>query len=806
MSITRLPEAPSVPVRAALPAIGTARRGDVVHVGDKAYEHTGRFWRPIHQTFTPETVMRREYANEFLDPRATRTADFEKDIGTFTLITNDAPAGTAEVPAAPTPTSITNVFTPTATVHYPVQASNTGSPRGQAIKEGQTIHVRAAGKLVVGNATTDIYCYLYYYDSAGAALTGNSLNRRVGYKSDAAVGTWYQFEGFDTAPKNAAFAKIVFLVDGVTVSSSTEFRGTNFHFVVEPDSDVSEFVSGDITGIKPGTWLGTANNSRSKRSLDVGTPDPTVQWGFNDHAAADGLIPAAADAQLCAEVGANCTRLGFVPGKVAASQAVYNQGPAAWDWSFYDDLFGEFAKLGIKVYMIAGSGDESYWMTPSVSQATFNAGVYPPDAGSPGRVEYARIVAEACIRYREHITAVEVWNEPNESIFWTPGPNATNYVALLSAIFTEVNLLTPEVPVAGPSTSTRASGGAPSIAFNTFLTDCYTAGLKDVTDAISYHAYSPLLGVGSDVAPSGSYVNFNKGPDEILDTVKSIMATNTDSAKPLHCTETGWSTGGGPRQDVPLSEHTHARLVTLLRGWLVRKGVKTIHIHTLVRDPTTVDAYNKGFECVEGPGLRPKPVFYLLRHDWATTPQTRHEALKHPLVLRSSWMPSKAVAETFSRLDQTATWIPPTAATCRLCGGMVVPAGPVVRAVNIYSTAAGATYTIKWFAYVRQSDRSVLGVTANSTAVLAVGNWNRIVLSAPFAVIDDTPVWVAVAIAATTAPTLAASAAMTAALVSFQDPVMHGNTTTPTSTPPAVGTVLAAPTGGQTQGVYCYAD
>lgn len=141
-----------------------------------------------------------------------------------------------------------------------------------------------------------------------------------------------------------------------------------------------------------------------------------------------------------------------------------------------------------------------------------------------------------------------------------------------------------------------------------------------------------------------------------------------------------------------------------------------------------------------------------------------------------------------------------------LHGGMILRAGTTYTNINSFCTATGAgAVTLNHYSVVRQSDRTVLQRTANSTSLPALGEYPR-ALQAPLVVDVDTPVWVVWSTqVATTSPAFAGQAALTALVqpLAVRPPIFLGNTSTvPTSTPHALGAVIAAPSTATSPLVY----
>jgi hypothetical protein len=130
---------------------------------------------------------------------------------------------------------------------------------------------------------------------------------------------------------------------------------------------------------------------------------------------------------------------------------------------------------------------------------------------------------------------------------------------------------------------------------------------------------------------------------------------------------------------------------------------------------------------------------------------------------------------------------------------LVLPAGRPVTNVNMIYITAGATFTVRHYALVRQSDRLVLAHTANSTAAPAiVPNITTGAFTTPLTPIEDTPVWVMLSHAATSLPSLMSSQAAASVATMLVSPALSAhNGVASSSTVPTDGTtVITAPTTG----------
>jgi hypothetical protein len=110
----------------------------------------------------------------------------------------------------------------------------------------------------------------------------------------------------------------------------------------------------------------------------------------------------------------------------------------------------------------------------------------------------------------------DIWNEPDQSIFWSPGMNSAQYFEMWNAGYNEIKKDAPSATTIGPSLS--ATPGQNSGEWSTWLSTVKADGT--VPDEISNH----LEGDGDDPVSVGSAVN-------------SDLSANGISAKPLSANE-----------------------------------------------------------------------------------------------------------------------------------------------------------------------------------------------------------------------------------------------------------------------------
>ncbi|HEU4974515.1 MAG TPA: cellulase family glycosylhydrolase [Baekduia sp.] len=144
-------------------------------------------------------------------------------------------------------------------------------------------------------------------------------------------------------------------------------------------------------------------------------------------------------------------------------------------------------------------------------------------------------------RFAAHNKAVgsvlgyEVWNEPDENLFWHPAPDAAKYAALLKASYAAIKAADPSATVAtGPMTGNDYA----------WLDQLYAQGAGGSFDVVSVH---------TDTACSVNGPDFFYREDGRIAryaflgyrSVHDVMAAHGDGGKPIWMSELGWTTTGG---------------------------------------------------------------------------------------------------------------------------------------------------------------------------------------------------------------------------------------------------------------------
>lgn len=137
-----------------------------------------------------------------------------------------------------------------------------------------------------------------------------------------------------------------------------------------------------------------------------------------------------------------------------------------YDFAPYDRLMSELDQFNIRALFILDYGHPLF-------------GGWPPRSDA-ARQAFTRWAVAAAKHFQGRGVIWEVYNEPNNSVFWPPKPKADEYIALALGVGRAFRASVPNEKLIGPATA--------GIDFK-FLEACFKAGLLDYWTAVSVHPY-----------------------------------------------------------------------------------------------------------------------------------------------------------------------------------------------------------------------------------------------------------------------------------------------------------------------------
>ena len=164
--------------------------------------------------------------------------------------------------------------------------------------------------------------------------------------------------------------------------------------------------------------------------------------------------------KMIAEAGFHWVRMDFI-------WALTEPERGRYDFSAYDRLLSSLDQFHLRALFILDYGNPLYTEDKAVRT-------------SEARQAFARWAAAAAKHYSGRGVWWEIFNEPNNKMFWPPEPAAEEYTALAIEVGRAFRTQAPEETLIGPATA--------GIEFK-FLESCFRAGLLEYWDAVSVHPY-----------------------------------------------------------------------------------------------------------------------------------------------------------------------------------------------------------------------------------------------------------------------------------------------------------------------------
>lgn len=296
---------------------------------------------------------------------------------------------------------------------------------------------------------------------------------------------------------------------------------------------------------------GAAPRALPPTGMRITTPVNTPSFGLNSHLATRYPDPAGMElpAELVANLGVEWVREDFHWHRVQPA-------PDRWDWTFTDAAMRALLSRDIKVLGVLGPSVG--WATPYRNDTPNDVSFYAPDTDA--FVEYVRGVVS---RYHRYVDHWEIWNEPDNPIFWRPQPDPRAYADLLMRASATIKQIDPAAQV--------LIGG-----FNPFDTTfpraVAAAGAWDSFDILALHPYvDPYAPEEGNLAAA-------------TDAIRTLA--NQYGDRPIWVTELGWASGIGDRDPIGITDEEE-QASYLVRSMLLlwNAGVEVSFWYNFKDDP-----------------------------------------------------------------------------------------------------------------------------------------------------------------------------------------------------------------------------
>ena len=183
---------------------------------------------------------------------------------------------------------------------------------------------------------------------------------------------------------------------------------------------------------------------------------------------------------------------------------------------------------------LSAAGVHVIWVVLGAPAWASQTGVAGGPPARPG--DFALFLHTVAKAMAGTVGAYEIWNEPDEDVFWQAAPDAAQYASLLRVVY-------PAVKAADPNTVVLF-GGLTGNNYR-FLRDAYRAGAGPYFDAVAVHTDIPcelraprlfVRDVGGQIS-RWSFLGYR--------TVHATMLAHHDH-RPIWMTELGWSASAVP--------------------------------------------------------------------------------------------------------------------------------------------------------------------------------------------------------------------------------------------------------------------
>ncbi len=194
-------------------------------------------------------------------------------------------------------------------------------------------------------------------------------------------------------------------------------------------------------------------------------------------------------------------------------------------WDKYDHIVATAASHGIRI--IARLDRPPEWARPPGS-----SGTHPP----LNYLDYGDFVYDFVTRYRDRISHIQIWNEPNLNHEWGDRPvDPAAYVELLRTAYRRAKEADPTIRVLAAGLAPTLERGDRGLDDLAFLERMYEHGAKDFFDIASVMAY----GLWTDADDHRIVPERTNFPRLIL--TRRLMEAWGDDSKPIWVSEFGWN-------------------------------------------------------------------------------------------------------------------------------------------------------------------------------------------------------------------------------------------------------------------------
>jgi hypothetical protein len=208
-----------------------------------------------------------------------------------------------------------------------------------------------------------------------------------------------------------------------------------------------------------------------------------------------------------------------------------------YDWRRYDRVVRAAEARGLRLQPVLAY--TPYWARDEDCDSHMCA---PADAG-----EFADFAGAAASRFAPQVLGWEIWNEPNDSGFWSPVADPGRYTELLQAASLAIRRIDPEALIVLGGLASIDSDEDGDLSPTEFLARVCELGGNTAISAVGFHPYTYPRLPSSYRTDSSSWSLIEHSPDSI----RSILSRHGTPDVPIWLTEYGAPTAGpGTASDI----------------------------------------------------------------------------------------------------------------------------------------------------------------------------------------------------------------------------------------------------------------
>ncbi|QPC80807.1 beta-galactosidase [Phototrophicus methaneseepsis] len=281
--------------------------------------------------------------------------------------------------------------------------------------------------------------------------------------------------------------------------------------------------------------------------------------------------------------------------------AYIEPSPGNYNWSQVDTIMQHAQNQGIQV--IARLGYVPEWARPTAEDQSTTLNYLT----SENYADFAAFAAKFASRYKNEISQIIIWNEPNLSFEWGfQAVDPAAYANLLQAVYPVIKEANPDVEILAGALAPTLESADSANGMNDidYLRGMYEAGAGDSFDALAIHTYG--FTYPAEATPSSDTLNFRRA--ELL---RAVMTEFGDEVKPVYITEMGWN--DHPRWANSVTPAQRAQYTIKAFQWADENWpwAKTLCVWAL-RYPAPTYNYPDYFTLLT-PAFQAKPIYYAIQ-------------------------------------------------------------------------------------------------------------------------------------------------------------------------------------------------